>query len=106
MPSNAISVSILVPVYNEQHLVAECLNRLVLLAHCEFLSSIEVIVIDDGSTDGTPQVLAGFAGSYAGRLNNPAAQMISWSFHRHPRNLGKGAAIRTAIGKATGEISV
>jgi glycosyltransferase involved in cell wall biosynthesis/SAM-dependent methyltransferase len=106
MPSNSISVSVLVPVYNEQHLVAECLNRLALLAHCEFLSSIEVIVIDDGSTDGTPQVLAGFARAQGSPLSNPTAQRINWSFYRHPRNLGKGAAIRTAIEKAANEISV
>jgi glycosyltransferase involved in cell wall biosynthesis len=44
MSTKAISISVLVPVYNEQHLVAECLRRVTLLAHCEFLSSIEVIV--------------------------------------------------------------
>jgi glycosyltransferase involved in cell wall biosynthesis len=106
MPTSTISVSVLVPVYNEQHLVAECLNRLALLAQCEFLSSVEVIVVDDGSTDGTPQVLDGVARSQASRLNNATAQRISWSFHRHPRNLGKGAAIRTAIEKASGDIAV
>jgi glycosyltransferase involved in cell wall biosynthesis/phospholipid N-methyltransferase len=104
--SNATSVSVLVPVYNEQHLAAECLNRLTLLAQCEFLSSIEVIVVDDGSTDLTPQVLAEYARSQAGPLSNPAAQKIRWSFHRHPRNLGKGAAIRTALESATAEITV
>jgi glycosyltransferase involved in cell wall biosynthesis len=106
MPTNTISVSVLVPVYNEQHLVAESLNRLTLLAQCEFLSSIEVIVVDDGSTDLTPQILSDYARSQGVVLNSPSAARIRWSFHRHPRNLGKGAAIRTAISKATGEISV
>jgi glycosyltransferase involved in cell wall biosynthesis len=104
--SDAISVSVLVPVYNEQHLVAECLSRLALLAQCEFLSSIEVIVVDDGSTDHTPEVLADFTRSQTGPLSNPPVQRIRWSFHRHPRNLGKGAAIRTALERANGEISV
>jgi glycosyltransferase involved in cell wall biosynthesis/phospholipid N-methyltransferase len=106
MSSSSISVSVLVPVFNEQHLVAECLNRLRLLAHCEFLSSLEVIVVDDGSTDRTPQVLAGFAQSQASGSDNPATERIRWLFHRHARNLGKGAAIRTALERATGDIAV
>lgn len=106
MPRESVSLSVLVPVYNEQHLVAESLNRLMLLAECEFLSSIEVIVVDDGSTDLTGQVLSDYARARNQSTGNPAANSIRWSFHRHPRNLGKGAAIRTAIGMATGEISV
>lgn len=105
MPSNAISVSVLVPVYNEQHLVAECLNRLMMVAQCEFLSSIEVIVVDDGSTDLTPEVLSEYAHSRTRPCSSPGPR-IKWSFLRHPRNLGKGAAIRTGIEKATGEITV
>jgi len=106
MRSNPISLSVLVPVYNEQHLVAESLNRLLLLAECEFLSSIQVIVVDDGSTDLTHQVLDEYARARIPSTDQTAADKMSWSFHRHPRNLGKGAAIRTAIGMATGEISV
>ena len=106
MSTKAISVSVLVPVYNEQHLVAECLKRLTLLTQCEFLSSVEVIVVDDGSTDRTPQVLADFARSQLSSVSTHEVQRIRWSFHKHPRNLGKGAAIRTAIGKATGTISI
>jgi glycosyltransferase involved in cell wall biosynthesis/phospholipid N-methyltransferase len=102
---NAISLSVLVPVYNEQHLAAECLNRLKLLAQCEFLSSIEVIVVDDGSSDLTPQVLGDFQRSQTNSLSNPAEQRMRWSFYRHPRNRGKGAAIRTALEQATCEIA-
>jgi glycosyltransferase involved in cell wall biosynthesis/phospholipid N-methyltransferase len=105
MQSNTISLSVLVPVYNEQHLVVESLNRLRLLAQCEFLSSIEVIVVDDGSTDLTAQILSDYARSHGAGLSN-MAERIRWSFHRHPRNLGKGAAIRTAIEKASGYVSV
>src|SRR5205807_10580786 len=101
MPSNAISLSVLVPVFNEQHLAAERLNRLALLAQCEFLSSIEVIVVDDGSTDLTPQVLTDYERSQTDSLTSAADQRIRWSFYRHPRNLGKGAAIRTALAKAS-----
>ena len=104
--NKAFSVSVLVPVYNEQHLAAECLNRLKLLGQCEFLSSIEVIVVDDGSTDLTAQVLTEYERSQTNSLTSGADQRIRWTFDRHARNLGKGAAIRTALEKATGEITV
>ncbi len=106
MASKAISLSVLVPAYNEQHLVTECLNRVTLLAECDFLSSIEVIVVDDGSTDLTPQVLADYARARVQPPGDGAVQRIQWSFCRHPRNLGKGAAIRTALEKATGDVTV
>jgi hypothetical protein len=86
--------------------VAECLKRLTLLAQTEFLSSIEVIVVDDGSTDLTPQVLADFARSQTSPPSNHEVQRMRWSFHKHPHNLGKGASIRTALGEASGTISV
>jgi SAM-dependent methyltransferase len=106
MTENLISLSVLVPVYNEQHLVAESLSRLKILDGCDFLSSIEVIVVDDGSTDRTEKVLADFAREQTSPPANGAASKIRWSFHRHPRNLGKGAAIRTALSMANGDVSV
>jgi len=100
------SLSVLVPVYNEQHLVVESLNRLRILESCEFLSSIEVIVVDDGSSDCTAQLLADFARNQGLPGLSRTAGRIKWLFHRHTRNLGKGAAIRTALSMATGEVSV
>ena len=52
------SLSVLVPVYNEQFLVATSLDRLRVLESSPALSRIEVIVVDDKSTDDTPEVLA------------------------------------------------
>ncbi len=93
------SLSVLVPVYNEQYLVAESLGRLEVLAGSPFLERIEVIVVDDCSTDDTAPVLAAFAASRAG-------SRLTWRFIRHERNGGKGAAIRTALAQATGELTV
>ena len=93
------SLSVLVPVYNEQYLVAESLGRLEVLADSPHLERTEVVVVDDCSTDGTAKVLAEFAASRAG-------SRLTWHFLRHERNGGKGAAIRTALAKATGELSV
>lgn len=106
MPRNSISLSVLMPVYNEQHLVVESLSRLMLLAECDFISAIEVIVVDDGSSDRTPEVLSDYARAVGEPTGHPASSRIHWLFRRHSRNLGKGAAIRTAIAMATEEVSV
>jgi glycosyltransferase involved in cell wall biosynthesis len=101
-PSGRTSLSVLVPVYNEQYLVAKSLDRLSVLASSPALERIEVIVVDDCSTDGTPEVLRRFeAECQAG-----ARPGIEWRFLRHERNGGKGQAVRTALDAATCEISV
>ena len=66
------SLTVLVPVYNEQHLVAASLERLLVLEQSPHLTRLQVIVIDDSSLDRTAEVLAGFA---AGRgPSGPRAQ--------------------------------
>lgn len=95
MPQPPRSVSILVPVYNEAAHVAACLSRLddaaPLLA--ELGLSREVVIVDDASNDGTPDVLLGLA-----------ERRTDLRVLKHPVNLGKGAALRTAIKAATGDI--
>ena len=56
-----ISLTVLVPVYNEQHLVAASLGRLSVLEESSHLERIQVVVVDDSSRDGSPAVLAAFA---------------------------------------------
>jgi glycosyltransferase involved in cell wall biosynthesis len=99
------SLSVLVPVYNEQYLVAESLRRLEVLASSPHLERIEVIVVDDCSKDGTPDVLRAFE---AERAVTPAVAgaPIVWRFLRHEQNGGKGTAVRTALAEATCEIAV
>ncbi|MBN2489649.1 MAG: glycosyltransferase family 2 protein, partial [Planctomycetes bacterium] len=79
-------LSVLIPVYNERQTVLEVLER-VLRVPLE----LEVVVVDDGSTDGTRDILRA--------LNDPRVQV-----HFHETNQGKGMAMRTAIAHATGEI--
>src|SRR5512138_2434485 len=55
------SLTVLVPVYNEQHLVATSLARLELLARSPHLERIQVVVVDDSSKDATPEILRAFA---------------------------------------------
>ena len=82
-------VSIIIPVYNEVNILAEVLARVMaapLPAGCEK----EIIVVDDGSTDGTSQILAQYRDLVL--------------VHHSMVNFGKGAATRIGIAKATGEI--
>src|SRR5437899_70817 len=94
------SLSILVPVYNEQYLVAASLERLKLLEQSDLLSRVEVIVVDDCSRDDTARELEQF------RQGLPKGGKLLWTFLRHERNGGKGQAIRTAIAHATWQITV
>ncbi len=96
------SLSVLVPVYNEQHLVAASLERLLVLESSPLLERIQVVVVDDCSTDRTPEVLKEVEARMAAR---PGSR-LTWQFLRHPRNGGKGAAIQTALRAADGELAV
>lgn len=83
-----MKLSILIPVFNEVHTIAELLKR-VQLAPVNLKK--EVIVVDDGSTDGTRNIL------------HTCTDVIVIF---HDRNAGKGAAIRTGLGYATGDIII
>jgi glycosyltransferase involved in cell wall biosynthesis len=101
----ATSLSVLVPVYNEQYLVAESLGRLRVLESSPHLSRIQVIVVDDCSKDGTADALARFQEEERRRLCD-AKVRIEWVFLRHSKNGGKGKAIQTALVKADCAITV
>ncbi len=82
-------ISIIIPVYNEVHILDEVLARVIaapLPPGCEK----EIIVVDDGSTDGTSQILSQYRDLVL--------------VHHSVVNFGKGAATRIGIAKATGEI--
>jgi glycosyltransferase involved in cell wall biosynthesis len=81
-------LSILMPVYNERPRVREAIAQVLAT---ELPTEFELLVIDDGSTDGTDQVLRDVADD--GRVRLLA----------HERNRGKGAAIRSALEQARGE---
>lgn len=88
-----MKVSILIPVYNERYLIGECLKRVVAAPLPPGVER-EIIVVDDGSTDGSGRVIREAAAAHPGLI----------SVLRHETNGGKGAAIKTAIDAAVGDV--
>ena len=89
-----MKLSILMPVYNERTVVERCLSQ-VLTASLPESMDREIIIVDDCSTDGTWEILQ--------RL---AARFSEIRLYQHAQNCGKGAAVRTAIGKASGDFAL
>ena len=83
-------LSILMPVYNERERVERAIAEVLAT---ELPSDFELIIVDDGSTDGTREILRN--GSWDPRVR----------LFEHEHNQGKGAAIQTALGHADGEFS-
>ena len=90
-----MKLSILIPVYNERYLVGELVRR-VLAAPLPPELTRELVIVDDGSTDGTRNILSAIA-----QANPDTVRYLE-----QPRNMGKGAAIRAAIAAATGEFCI
>jgi glycosyltransferase involved in cell wall biosynthesis len=80
-------LSVLMPVYNERATIAEAVRRVL---DAELPVDRELIVIDDGSTDGSADVLAG--------LDHPCVRVLT-----QPHNRGKGAAVRRGIAASSGD---
>ncbi len=84
-------LSIIMPVYNEARTVGEVVGR-VLKSSVSVMR--ELIIVDDASSDATPEMLKAIAGAHGDEVR----------VFSHEANRGKGAAIRTGIAHASGEI--
>ena len=83
-----MKLSVLMPVFNEEATLEAVLNRVLAV---DFPVEMELVVVDDASTDGTAKILEQFR-------HHPRLTLRT-----HPVNQGKGAAIRTAAEVATGD---
>ena len=81
-----MKLSIVMPVYNESRTIVSAIERVLAV---DYPCPVELIVVDDGSVDDT--------GERVRPYTLPGLRLI-----RHPRNLGKGAAVRTGVQEATG----
>jgi glycosyltransferase involved in cell wall biosynthesis len=81
-------VSVVVPIYNEEQTLAQVVEELIALG-----LRMEILLVNDGSTDGTAQVMARLA------ERHPEVHAL-----HQPRNRGKGAAVRRGFDESTGDI--
>lgn len=79
-------LSIVMPVYNESRTILQAIERVLAV---DYPCPVELVVVDDGSVDGTLDLL--------GEFTCRGLRLV-----RHHRNVGKGAAVRTGVSQATG----
>jgi len=90
-----MKLSVLMPVYNERQWIEKVVHN-VLKQNVPGITSMELIIVDDGSTDGTREII--------GALSRKFQEKVIAIFHQ--KNFGKGAAVKTAIEKMTGDVCI
>jgi len=86
--SSSLSLSVIVPAFNEESTIVDILQKI-----CHLKNLKEVIVIDDGSTDSTPQLVE--------KLELPKVRLV-----KQKKNAGKTAAVRRGLQEVTGDITI
>jgi len=88
--ASKLTVSVLIPVYNERHTIERVIERVRSVG-----VNTQVVLVDDCSSDGTRDILR--------RIADTDKSLV---IRFHEVNRGKGAAIRTALAEATGEVTI
>jgi glycosyltransferase involved in cell wall biosynthesis len=90
---SGVKLSVVIPVYNERYLVGELVRRVLAVSAPE-IRELELLLVDDGSKDGSLDILRQIAASHPDRVR----------LLEQGKNQGKGAAIRRGIAEATGDL--
>jgi glycosyltransferase involved in cell wall biosynthesis len=85
------TLSLVVPCYNEERTISACIGRILDFAEGKDFS-VEIIIVDDASTDGSYKILQEIAEKHR-----------EIKIFRHEKNRGKGAALRTGFASVTGD---
>ncbi len=85
-----MQISVIIPVYNEEQTIAEIVARVQAVD-----LETEIIIVDDGSSDGTQE-----------KLKNIDSSFANTKVLYHKKNCGKGAALRTGLAAATGDVMI
>jgi len=88
-----VKLSVLIPVYNEENTVADLIEKVMKIKGQGVIDELEIVAVDDCSSDKTLQVLE--------KYEDKGVKLL-----RHEKNMGKGAAVRTAIKAATGDYTI
>lgn len=86
-----MELSIIIPLYNEEKLILDVLRQLDELRLPAYVKRVEVIIVDDASTDGSFDAVTNYV------IDKDHYRLI-----RHDKNKGKGAAVRSGVAIATG----
>ncbi len=85
-----MKISIIIPIHNEEKTLAEIVSRTQAVFNQDKKNTYEIILINDGSTDGTSNILSNIQDKYIKKVD-------------HEMNYGKGKALQSGIEKATGD---
>jgi glycosyltransferase involved in cell wall biosynthesis len=91
--SMSMFLSIIIPLYNEQDLVIQVLDKLLALQYPDFVDQYEILIVDDCSSDGSYEKVMQYSN------NNPHIRCV-----KQECNHGKGAAVRKGISLASGDV--
>src|SRR3989339_1038841 len=92
--NRTISLSVIMPVYNEIYTIESCIEK-VLAVKSPYISELEIVVVDDGSKDGTREILREMSKKYP-----------NLTYIEHDTNKGKGAALRPGIERASKDVCI
>jgi glycosyltransferase involved in cell wall biosynthesis len=93
------SLSVVIPVFNEERTLADLLHRVATAPLPPTVRALELVVVDDCSTDASWPLLEGWSPP-----RRPDGVTLTTVHRRHDRNRGKGAAVRTGFAASTGSM--